>query len=220
MLEVKNIIEDIVMDVILNLDEVKSGDINKSQIIEIASYVLNRTSPLYITSNRGFTSIMSRFRNDPQFLADLLLKVNEALRVVRLTNISSLRKEELDFDTPYYLLPKIYGKIISSRSLLPLESGQVKLLINSEEAKSLYSDWDNPLQIKPDDNGIFTFAPFPVQATAPFSTREFKFKLLITRGELLYEKFLTYSSHPVFLQSLELDFNENILQVEDIYVPF
>lgn len=220
MLEVKNIIEDIVMDVILNLDEVKSGDISKSQIIEIASYVLNRTTPMYITSNRGFTSIMSRYKNDPQFLADLLLKVDDALKVIRLTNISSLLKDELDFDTPYYLLPKIYGKIISSRSLLPLRQGEIELFINGNTARSLYADWNNPLELKPDDNGIYTFAPFPEKAQAPFSTREFKLHLLVSSQGQSFEKYLSYSCHPVFLQSMELDFNENILQVEDIYVAF
>ncbi len=220
MLEVKNIVEDVIMDVIRDLDEVKQGEIKQSQIIEIASYVLNRTHPMYITSNRGFTNMISRYKNDPQFLADIMLLVNDAMKVIRLTNISSVKKKELDYNVPYYVLPKLYGKIISSQTYLPLESADVTLYLDSNVADSLFEDWKNPLNISKQDNGIYTFAPFPVKAQAPFSPRSFTLKIVVKKGEKEFEKTVQYEAVPIILQNMELDFHENVMPLEDIYVPF
>ena len=220
MLEVKNIIEDIVMDYILKLDEVKNGEINKSEMIEIASYVLNRIHPMYITSNRGFTSIMNKFMNDPQFLADTLIKINEAMKIVKKARHAHIDTPALDLNSPYFVLPKIYGRVVSSKSLLPLTDAKITLYIDDTPASLLYSDWNNPLLIKKEDEGIFVFAPNPIAATPPFEARSFQITFQIKKGQEHFKKIISYETQPVFIQNLEIDFSENIMQVKDIYVPF
>jgi hypothetical protein len=218
MLELKNIIEDIVMDEIEKLDESKDGTLDSNQKTELASYVLNRLKPMYITSNRGFSNIIIKYKNDPQFLADIMIKIDEGMKVVQKTYISGEVTRDFDFNSPYYILPKIYGKIISSRSLMPVEDAKVTLYIDGKITKGLYADWSNPLDIDKNDSGIFSFAPTPEMATPPYKPKTFQIKIVIEAGETTDEKFCTYECSPVFLQNIDMDFNENILQLEDIYI--
>ena len=220
MLEVKNIIEDIVMDFIYKLDEVKTAEINKNEMIEIASYVLNRIPPMYITSNRGFTSIMNKYMNDPQFIADIMLRINEGMKIIKKAKLSTSETQHIDSNNPYFVLPKFYGRVISSKSLLPIKSAKITLLIDDKKAPRLFSDWNNPLIIKPEDDGIFTFAPYPFVATPPFETRSFQITFLIENERGHFSKTINYETQPVFIQNIEMDFSENMKQIEDIYVPF
>ncbi len=220
MLEVKNILEDIVMRVIEENDEYKLGNISWSQKIEAASYILNRMTPMYITSNRGFSNLVAKYENDPQFLADVMIKVEEAVRLVKKNSEVKPDIEDLDRQVPYYLLPKVYGKLISSKTLLPLNGVKVSFYVDNKLAKLVFQDWKNPCRIDADDEGFFSFAPFPVKAEAPFEPKVFQLKLEVQRGDQKEENFVSYESSPSFIQNVDLDFNENVLQLEDIYVSF
>lgn len=218
MLELKNIIEDIVIEEIEELDESKSGMLSKNQKIEIASYVLNRMPPMYITSNKGFANTIIKYRNDPQFFTDILMKINEGLHVIKKTSIDNINDVELDMNIPYYLLPKIYGRIISSRTLMPVENAKLSLYIDSNLAELLYSDWSNPLEIHTEDNGVFSFAPKPLEVIPPFEPKTFHIKILVEAGEITDEKFVMFEADPMFLHNIDMDFNENILEIGDFYI--
>lgn len=116
MVELKNIVEDIVFDFIDTTDEVKNGEINKNQKREIVAYVLNRVKPMYITSNKGFTNLIVKYQNDPQFIADIMLQLSEAIKVIKKSYSADEIIEKLDKGIPHYIFPKIYGKVISSKS--------------------------------------------------------------------------------------------------------
>ena len=218
MLELKNIIEDIVIDLINNLEESKSGEINKNQKLELASYVLNRIKPMYITSNRGFANIIIKYNNDPQFLADILIRISEGLQIVRKTNIAGYTGKALNEHSPYYFLPKIYGRIIAMQNMMPAQNATVTLSVSGKSAESFFDDWENPLNINRFDEGFYSFAPMPIEAKPPYESRRFDLKISVDMVGHLHERFLTYDTSPRFIEGLEIDFNENILQVEDIYI--
>lgn len=219
MLEVKNILEDIVMKFLEEDELYKKGEITWNQKIEAASYVLNRMPPMYITSNRGFSNLLTKYENDPQFLADVMVQIEDALKVVQKGSGNEIELK-LDPQTPYYVMPKIYGKLISSKTLLPIECCSLSLYVEGQLTKQVFQDWDNPCQIEAKDEGFFSFAPAPIKAVPPFENKNFQLKLVIEKNGQKEEKFVNYESHPTFIQNMELDFNENILQLEDIYVGF
>lgn len=220
MIELKNIVEDIVLDLIDNTDEAKEGNINKNQKREIAAFVLNRVKPMYITSNKGFTNSIVQYQKDPQLLADIMLHISQAVKVVKKTYSSDNLLEELDKEKPYYIFPKIYGKILSSRTLMPVEKAEVTLLINSKAAKNIFGLWKNPTEVLPMDDGVFSFAPLPETATPPYRKNVFHVELIIKVDGKKFSKILSIELQPALLYNLENDFHENILQVEDIYIAY
>ncbi len=219
MQDLKNIVEDIVIEQIDKLDENKQGEIDINQKKEIAAYVLNRIKPMYITSNKGFTNLISTYRNDPQFITDIIIKINEALKVVKKSNLK-LSKIELEREKLYYVFPKIYGRVLSLKTLTPIQEGMVSLYINEILVESLFQLWKNPTEILPIDNGVYSFAPKPVLAHSPYEKRTFVLKINIQSHENNYEKVFFYDITPSPLTNIKTDFHENVLQIEDIYVPF
>ncbi len=220
MLELKNIIEDLVEELIGQMDEVKDGKLHENQKIELASYVLNRVKPMYITSSKGFAHIIKKYQNDPQFLADLMVMLNEGCKVIQKTKLSGPPSHELKKGTAYFFLPRIYGKVISSRTMLFVDEAKLTLYIDSEIAATHYSAWTNPLQLQPDADGIFSFAPMPISAAKTDETRTFQFKIVIQKEHHHYEKYISYQAISVVYNGLESEVIENALQTEDIYVPF
>lgn len=220
MVELKNIVEDMVFDLVDGLDEVRSGEINKNQKQEIAAYALNRIKPMYITSNKGFTNLMVKYQNDPQFLADMMVHISEALKVVKKSTAPDVRTAVLDESKLHYVFPKLYGKIISSRDMLPLSEGRVALKIDDGLSQSRYDLWKNPAEITPRDEGIFSFAPQPIEAQPPFQKRSFIFSITVSVSGKEYDYRFQVESVPVLLTSLEADVHENVMQLEDIYFPF
>jgi len=220
MMELKNILEDIVFDLIDNLDEVKNGEIDKNQKKEMAAYVLNRMKPMYITSNKGFNNLIVKYRNDPQFTADIMLRISEALKVVKKVSPKSEVYNNFEKDKFYYVFPKIYGKIISARDLMPIENAVVTLLIDNEIAGNLFELWRNPTEIAPVDEGIFSFAPRPILAESSDKKRDFLITISIKYDSKNYEKVIHYEAEPSLLNVNLHDYHENVIQVEDIYVTF
>lgn len=220
MLEIKNIVEDIVFDLMDTSDIVKGYEINKNQKMEVAAYVMNRLKPMYITSNKGFTNSIVKYQNDPQFVADVMLHISEACKVVKKSYTSDIIKDHLDREMPYYIFPKIYGKVISSKDFMPLQNGEIYLFIENILSQSIFELWKNPAELLSRDEGIFSFAPKPYLAKPPLAKKTFTFSIVIKSGEHSFDKTVYYDAAPALLNNIEIDFHENVLQLEDIYVPF
>ncbi|MGA2143022.1 MAG: late competence development ComFB family protein [Brevinematales bacterium] len=219
MVELKNVIEDIVFDMIDGLDEAKKGDLDKNKKKEIAAYVLNRLKPMYITSNKGFNNIILRNQKDPQFVADIMLRISEALKIVVKSSIQQEAVECLEMDKLYYIFPKIYGKIIS-KNMLPLSGAQVTLLIDNTPAVPMFELWKNPAEILDRDDGVYSFAPKPITANPPYEKKNFIISVRIEKAGEKYEKILGYEVIPSLPSDDENELYENVLQLEDIYAPF
>ncbi len=219
MLDIKNLMEDIVIEQIEDLEDSKNGLIDDNQKKEIAAYVLNRIKPLYITSNKGFTNLIATYKNDPQFISDLIFIINEALKIIKKSH-NSISNIKFEREKLYYVFPKIYGKIISLKTLTPLTEGKVSLYINEILIENVFELWKNPTEILPIDEGIFSFAPKPQIANPPYEKRKFTLKLVIESNDKYYDKILFLEITPSYLTNIKTDFHKNVLQIEDIYVPF
>ncbi len=220
MVELKNITEDIVFDLIDGLEEARTGSLDKNQRKEMAAYILNRLKPMYITSNKGFNNVILKYQNDPQFVADIMLRIYEALKIVKKSSIIYDASENLEKDRLYYIFPKIYGKIISSKELLPLKEALVSLLIDNNIAQTLFELWKNPAEINPRDEGIFSFAPKPITALPPFEKKNFILSVRIKKNGEIFDKVFSFEARPSLFSEVASELSENVLQLEDIYVPF
>ncbi len=211
----RNITEYIVVDMVNEL-----GDIPENQKFELFSYILNRLKPLYITNDKKFPEIIKNWKNNADFVNNIKNKINEGFVAVKKIGITEEREERLDLNAAYYGFPKIYGKIISSISFMYLETAKVTLLIDSQIAQSLYSDMDNPVELIPDDRGIYSFAPKPARAEKESEKKLFILTILIQKEGREYKKILTYETESVLGDAVLFNYQENILSIEDIYVPF
>ncbi|GEM_PF-1312243 len=220
MVELKNVVEDIVFDMIDSLDESKRGELDKNKKKEIAAYVLNRLKPMYITSNKGFNNIILKNQKDPQFVADIMLRISEALKIVIKSSIQNTVTESLERNKLYYVFPKIYGKIISSKDILPVTEALVLLLIDNIPALPMFELWKNPVEILPRDDGVFSFAPKPIIANPPFEKKNFIVTIKIEKAREMHEKKFGYEVMPSLLSDDNNELIENVLQLEDVYVPF
>jgi hypothetical protein len=220
MLEIKNIVEDIVIKQIEELEDTRTEEITENQKKEIAAYVLNRIKPMYITSNKGFTNAIAKFQNDPQFMADVMMKISDALKIVKKSTPKENPSIKFEREKLYYVFPKIYGRVISSKTLQPITKATVYLYINDILIESTFQLWKNPTEILPIDNGFFSFAPKPILATPPYEKRTFIIKINIQREDNVSDKIIFYDLSPSTLNNIKTDFHENVLQLEDIYVPF
>jgi competence protein ComFB len=218
MLELKNILEDVVMDVINDLENSKQEGITKNQKVELASFVLNRIPPMYITSDRGFTNIVNKYKNDPQFLADIMIRVDEGLKLVKKISIGTQSEQDFDKTKPYFIFPKIVGKVISSRTMMPLENATAHLYINGKLSEMEYSDWSNPVVMKHGDDGAYSFAPAPQPADNPNLMTRFEIKIQIEKEGKTDSKFLSLELKSDFLHNAQIQFKDNLLRVEDFYV--
>ena len=84
----------------------------------------------------------------------------------------------------------------------------------------MYELWKNPVEILPRDEGIFSFAPEPVSANPPYQKRNFVFTLKIDNNSEKYDKVFGYETAPALPSEDANEMYENVLQLEDIYVPF
>lgn len=211
----RNITEYIVVEMVDSFENIMDN-----QKFELFAYVLNRLNPLYITSDNKFPEIMSKWKNDSEFIKEVKTKIKEGLIAVSKLSPAKEKEERLDLTVPYYGFPKILGKIISSVSFMYLESGTITLLINSQATPSRFSDMNNPLEMTPEDKGIFSFAPKPIRAEKVLDKKQFIITLIIQQGDNKYEKIIPYEVESELGDNLHMHFDENIIQIDDIYVPF
>jgi hypothetical protein len=219
MVELKNILEDIAVEVLEGTEEVRKGELSRPQKKEVLAFALNRIRPMYITSNRGFTNTIIHYMNDPQFLADIMFQISAAIRVIKKSSAGDAASVDFDPKTPYYVLPKVYGKVISSRTFMFLDQAEISLWLDGQLLE-MFNGWANPLGIQPRDEGIYSFFPRPVPAENRTGTRDFHLRVLAVQGGKIHEKFFDYEASPGFISDVHIDFFENVLQLEDLYVPF
>ncbi len=106
-MELRNITENILVDFIDNLEDIKTGKINKNQKLELIAFALNRLKPLYVTSNKGFMNVLIKYQNDPQYFADIMVQTNAALKLID----SNLAEADIDGDD-FHLLRNITEYIV------------------------------------------------------------------------------------------------------------
>jgi competence protein ComFB len=176
-MELHNTIEDIVIprvEEIYNSIE-KNGNAEKictcNQCrMDAACYVLNRTTPYYIVSNRGAARIHQETIESPQFSAEIASLIHEGIMRVhhnQRPNTEHPPSSGLDASLkhrPTYFIPAITGRIFDGVNFSPISGINVELFYNGTLAVMKDHNWQNPLRLVSQTEGTFSFWPVPVPA--------------------------------------------------------
>jgi competence protein ComFB len=157
--------------------------------MDVICYVLNRTPPRYIVSNRGAARVLDEGLGWQQQTADItsliyegLNKVNQNLR----PNIAHSLKggaDAQDAETPKFNIPTIMGRIFNGNNFAPLSGVDVELLWEGELVAMKDANWQNPFHIVSNVEGNFSFWPAPVPAGKVKSHKIFEYTLRVTVPE-------------------------------------
>jgi len=152
--------------------------------IDTICYTLNRISPNYIVSNRGFTRTYQEGINQQQSEADINALIYKGLRLVNHNLRPTAPHDGTGVIThkitpPLFDIPTIAGRIFHGISFEPLVNIDVELYYNGELVQMRNSNWQNPYRIVPNTPSIFSFWPTPLVADVPDITKEFKFTIKV-----------------------------------------
>lgn len=198
----KNLKEDLVIkviqDVLGDLPEVCKCLIC---VEDIATYVLNRVKPYYISSGRGILHLEKDIEPYIQDQADIYTLVLQAVEIIQKRRrehrhafpqdgLAILDREEVEVVGAYYLnFPYIVGRVLDALTLKPRGSVRVDLFVyeNGHYRLAAMKDpsWINPYVIPSQVAGYFAFWPAPMlaQKQQEHVKETVNFKLCVDDGE-------------------------------------
>jgi competence protein ComFB len=189
-MELHNTIEDIVIPGVEEAYEAIEKNGNPEKIctchqcrIDTACYVLNRTTPYYLVSNRGAARIHQETIERPQFKAQIASLIHEGLMRVHhnhrpnIPHTASLEPGSSFKHKPAYFIPAIAGRIFDGVNFSPISGINVELFYNGALAVMKDENWQNPLQLVSQTEGTFSFWPIPVPAEKPDEENLFEYSI-------------------------------------------
>lgn len=198
----KNLKEDMVIDVIKDvLNDLPNVCKCLICIEDIATYVLNRLNPYYISSGRGILHLEKDIEPYIQDKADVYTLVLQGVNIIQnrrkehlhdtpQNGLDVLDKDELEAVDDYYLnFPYIVGRVMDNFTLKP--QGGVKVTLNVYvDGKYVLTEmkdpsWINPYVIPNELAGYFAFWPVAVKAPSQDEHRkvEVHFQIDVNEGE-------------------------------------
>jgi competence protein ComFB len=207
-MELHNTVEDtVIFRVTEILDSIeKSG--NPEQLctcnqcrMDTVCFVLNRTKPHYIVSNRGVARADQQNAQKRQEEVDIVSLAYEGIRRVNhnlrpnADHRSKGSEKGLAEQQPVYNIPTIIGRIFDGRNFAPISDARVELYHNGELVIMKDSNWQNPYSMVSNTEGTFTFWPNPVPAEQSNEHRVFEFNVRVESSE--YETLNHFFKIPV-----------------------
>ena len=192
-MEIHNTTEDIVFAKVKEIfDAIDRGD-NKEHFctckhcrMDTACYVLNRSQPRYIVSNRGVARAEQESIERQQLEADIVALVYDGMKRVshhqRPNFQHSLEAAEGAAgarDMPVFNIPTIVGRLFNGINFSPLSDIQVELRQDGELALMKDGNWQNPYTIVDKTEGTFTFWPRQVTADTAGARKIFEFSFRV-----------------------------------------
>jgi competence protein ComFB len=194
-MELHNTAEDLVLARISEIFENIEASDNPDNLctcnqcrMDTACYVLNRTRPHYIISNRGAARVEQETIRKQQMDADIVALIYEGIRRVnhnlRPTAIHGIKQTETNSQTsPMFNIPTIVGRIFNGSDFAPAAGIKVELFRNGELVPMKDSNWQNPCVLVPNTEGTFTFWPNPIPAGDSNLHQVFEFNIKVDSEE-------------------------------------
>jgi competence protein ComFB len=229
--KIHNLTEDIVVKEIDKIcDEIEKDD-RKSHIctcsqcrLDAACYVLNRTKPLYVVSNRGVARLERETLERQQKDIDITVLIYRALEDVAhnrrpyFDHLSPNLPSKPKDPRPVFNIPVIFGRVFNGVNFEPLSGIDVELRYDGDLSVMRDLNWQNPCRIVKDTEGTFTFWPEPVPAETAGEQSVFEFALRIkTEG---YETLNSFFDIPVTSEAeTEIPFSmDRTYKLKDVYL--
>ncbi|MDR0639620.1 MAG: late competence development ComFB family protein [Spirochaetaceae bacterium] len=159
--------------------------------LDAACYVLNRTQPSYVVSNRGVARLERETLERRQKDVDLTVLIYKALE-----DVAHNRRPYFDHRThtskaaehaangavncrAVFNIPVIVGRVFNGVNFEPLSGIDVELVQGGELVAMRDANWQNPYRFVKDTEGTFTFWPRPVEAKTEGERAVFEFTVRI-----------------------------------------
>ena len=166
-MEIHNTAEDLIIEEVNAIcdsleAEKKQGICTCSQCRQDAiCYVLNRTEPHYVVSQRGASRV--NIETSQQRRADLTALAYEGIKRVSHNQRPYFSHDESEKEIapgiPVFNIPTIMGRVFSGLNFSPMADVSVELLQNGAPAAMKNSNWQNPYTLIAGTGGTFTFLP-------------------------------------------------------------
>jgi competence protein ComFB len=173
--------------------------------MDVICYVLNRTPPRYIVSNRGVSRSFGEGIGWQQQAADIVALIHDGLKQINHNlrpnfnhfNEKGSAPDEAaipKFDSPASIgkgepeisrfnIPTIMGRVFNGNSFAPISNASVELLWAGELVTMKDGNWQNPYNIVPIIEGNFSFWPAPVPASKANNHKIFEYTLRVSAPE-------------------------------------
>ena len=149
-------------------------------------YVLNRTPPHYIVSNRGVARVQGEFLEKQQQEADITTMIYEGLKRVNhnqrpnFTHTGDADEANAASKHPVYNIPTIMGRVFNGNNFAPLSEVDVELLWDGKHVAMKDGNWQNPYHIVPNTEGNFSFWPAADKASGVNKHKIFEYTLQVS----------------------------------------
>jgi competence protein ComFB len=149
----KNYMEDVVTDVAdIMLKDADESGITLSMRRDIIAYSLNRLTPKYIVSGRGFVHSIIQEEKNPNLMANIINVVKEGIDVITSRKREYSDDEKVTKDLGpflydghmYFNFPHFIGEVADQAALESIEGVKVTLFMNDKTCDMAEASWPNP----------------------------------------------------------------------------
>jgi len=157
--------------------------------MDVICYVLNRTPPRYIVSNRGASRSLEEGIEWQQQAADIAALIYDGLKQVNhnlrpnFTHSSEKNVASNVAEIPKFNIPTIMGRVFNGNNFAPVSEATVELLWAGELVTMRDGNWQNPYHIVHHIEGNYSFWPAPVEASKVDNHKIFEYILRVTAPE-------------------------------------
>jgi competence protein ComFB len=190
-MEIHNIIEDIVFtqveEICDSISKTQNGETCTCPQcrMDTACYVLNRTTPRYIVSNRGIARVELEPIERQQRIADIVTLVYEGIKTVNhnqrpnVNHTNTKIPAALDKNMPVFNIPAIVGRLFEGLNFSPVSDVKVELRRNGDLVPMKDANWQNPYCLVPNTLGTYTFWPTPIPAESVDIHKSFEYSIRV-----------------------------------------
>jgi len=157
--------------------------------MDVLCYVLNRTPPHYIVSNRGVSRSLDEGIEWQQREADIAALIYEGLKQVshnmRPNFSHSNEKSAVSNEAaiPRFIIPTIMGRVFNGNNFARISDATVELLWEGELVTMKDGNWQNPYSIVHNVEGHYSFWPAPVPTSKVNNHKIFEYILRVSAPE-------------------------------------
>jgi len=172
--------------------------------MDVICYVLNRTPPRYIVSNRGASRSLEEGIEWQQQIADIAALIHDGLKQVNHnlrpnfthsgenavapneagTSKSSVPTITGEETMPMFNIPTIMGRVFNGNNFARISDATVELVWAGELVAMRDGNWQNPYHIVHNIEGNYSFWPAPVPASRENNHKIFEYILRVSAPEL------------------------------------
>jgi competence protein ComFB len=189
-MEIHNVTEDMVIQIVKEVCDAIERRENPEKLctcgqcrLDTACYVLNRSVPRYVVSNRGIARMELESFGKQQEEADVAALVHEGIRRINSTQrpYHKAGREQGETDAhPVFNIPTIIGRVFNGLNFSPLEGAEIELHRDGSMVPMKDLNWQNPYKLVANTEGTFTFWPDAVGATAKNQRETFEYAVKIS----------------------------------------